>query len=285
MNRRYVEQYLIETLIRLSAVLVVGVLVLIIGMTLYKGGQVLINQPSVAFTAPGPLYLLGGSGGFLHAILGSFAIVLPATVIATVLAIASGLYLQSDYCSERFARAVNVLLYVLWGTPAIVYGVFVLTLLIMLESRSSLIAATFAVSLLQFPIIARFVDEALKSVSADLKETVYALGTTRFETLRLLLRAALPGVVAGVIMGFARGLGDGAAVLFTAGGGIEMPSGLNDPATTLPILIFQQASSAYPSVREDAYAAAFVLMMLVLVLVAFSKFIARRFSRFAQEDH
>lgn len=281
---RYTEQRIVETLIRLSAWLVVGVLLLIIGMTLYRGGMVLLNDPSVVITSPGPLYLLGGGGGFLHAIVGSFAIVAPATLVATLLALAVGLYLQSDYCSERFARMVNVLLYVLWGTPAIVYGVFILTLLIMMHSRSSLLAAMVAVSLLQFPIIARFVDEALRSVSNDLRDTVYSLGTTRLETMRLLIRAALPGIVAGVIMGFARGLGDGAAVLFTAGGGIEMPSGLNDPATTLPILIFQQASSPYPSVREDAYAAAFVLMMLVLLLVGISKYVARRFSRYSLED-
>lgn len=281
---RYTKQTLIESLIRLSMALVVGVLALIIGMTLYKGGLVLWNQPEVVVTAPGPLYLLGGGGGFLHAILGSFAIVLPATLISTVLALAVAVYLQTDYCSERFAKAVNLLLYVLWGTPAIVYGVFVLTLLIVMEARASLLAALVAVTLLQFPIIARFMDEALRHVAPSLKESGYSLGLTRLETMKLILKAALPGVTAGIIMGFARGLGDGAAVLFTAGGGINMPDELDDSATTLPILIFQQASSPYPSVRDDAFAAAFVLMILVLALILVSKLIANHFSRYTQ-DH
>lgn len=276
----YTEQRLFRAIMRVCLGIVVGTLCLIIVVTLYRGGSALLADPSAIITAPSPRYLLGGEGGFLHAILGSFIIVFPATAIATVLSLSTALYLQSDYSDERFARMVNTFLNILWGTPSIAYGVFILTVLIFAGGRASLLAGIVVLTLLEFPIITRYVDEAFRSAPTAVKESTYALGATRFETATIVVKTALPGVTAGVIMGLARGFGDAASLIFTAGGGISMPSGLSDPATTLPILIFQQAASPYPSVRNDAYAASFVLIVIVLMLILTSKLLARRFSRF-----
>ncbi|ELY94306.1 binding-protein-dependent transport system inner membrane protein [Natrialba chahannaoensis JCM 10990] len=278
---RYTEQRLFGLLARASAALIVGVLALVVGVTLYRGGRVFLTDPAVAITPPGSRYMLDGGGGFLHAVLGSLFIVVPATVIAMVLSLSTAIYLQSDYSSERTSEVINMFLNVLWGTPPIVYGVFVLTVIIAVGAQTSLIFGVIAIAIFQYPIMTRYADEALKATPDTVKEASYGLGATRFETARVTVRAALPGVIAGIIMGFARGIGDAATVLFTAGRSTQMPGGPFDPATTLPILIFEQAASFNAEVRSHAYAASFVLIVAVLALIVVSKLLAGRYARFA----
>ena len=278
---RYVEQRLFELLARASAALIVAVLLLVVGVTLLRGGRVFLTDPAVAITPPGSRYMLDGGGGFLHAILGSVFIVVPATVISTVLSLSTAAFLQSDYSSERTSDVINMFLNVLWGTPPIVYGVFVLTVIIAVGARTSLFFGIVAIAIFQYPIMTRYADEALTSAPDTVKAATYGLGATRFETTRITVRAALPGIVAGIIMGFARGIGDAATVLFTAGRSTQMPGGLFEPSTTLPILIFEQAASFNAEVRSHAYAAAFVLIVVVLTLIVISKWLAGRFARYA----
>ncbi|MDQ2050628.1 ABC transporter permease subunit [Natronolimnohabitans sp. A-GB9] len=277
---RYTEQRLFGLLARASAALIIAVLLLVVGVTLYRGGRVFLTDPTVAITPPGSRYMLDGGGGFLHAVLGSIFIVVPATVIATIMSLSTAVFLQSDYSSERTSDVINMFLNVLWGTPPIVYGVFVLTVIIAVGAQTSLIFGVVAIAIFQYPIMTRYADEALRSAPDAVKEASYGLGATRFETARVTVRAALPGVIAGIIMGFARGIGDAATVLFTAGRSTQMPGGPFEPATTLPILIFEQAASFNAEVRSHAYAASFVLIVAVLALIVASKLLAGRYARF-----
>jgi len=193
------------------------VMVLVVGVTVARGGRVLLADPTIFLTPPGSRYMLEANGGFLHAVLGSIFIVGPATIIAMVLAVSTAIYLQSDYSSERFAERANMFLNVLWATPPIVYGVFVLTIIIAVGSQTSLFFGIIAIAIFQYPIMTRYTDEALRAAPETVRESTYGLGATRFETMRMTVRAAAPGVIAGLIMGFARGVGDAATVLFTTG--------------------------------------------------------------------
>lgn len=278
---RYAKQRLVGALVRGAAALVVAVMVLVVAVTVYRGGRVFLTNPSVVVTPPGSRYMLEAEGGFLHAVLGSIFIVGPATVVSAVLAVSTATYLQSDYSSERFSEVVNMFLNVLWGTPPIVYGVFVLTVIIAIGARTSLFFGIVAIAVFQYPIMTRYTDEALRSAPGTVREATYGLGATRFESAVMTARAALPGIVAGVIMGFARGIGDAATVLFTAGRSTRMPGGPFEPATTLPVLIFDQAMSFNAEVRSHAYAASFVLIVVVLGLILLSKLLAGRYARFA----
>ncbi|QLD90718.1 ABC transporter permease subunit [Natronomonas salina] len=278
---RYAKQRLVGALVRGAAALVVAVMVLVVAVTVYRGGRVFLTNPSVVVTPPGSRYMLEAEGGFLHAVLGSIFIVGPATVVSAVLAVSTATYLQSDYSSERFSEVVNMFLNVLWGTPPIVYGVFVLTVIIAIGARTSLFFGIVAIAVFQYPIMTRYTDEALRSAPGTVREATYGLGATRFESAIMTARAALPGIVAGVIMGFARGIGDAATVLFTAGRSTRMPGGPFEPATTLPVLIFDQAMSFNAEVRSHAYAASFVLIVVVLGLILLSKLLAGRYARFA----
>jgi len=278
---RYLKQRLFGVAVRAAAALVVGVLALVIGVTLYRGGRVLLADPSIVVTPPGSRYMLEAEGGFAHGIVGSLVIVVPATVVSMVLAVSTATYLQSDYSSRRFSDLTNMLLNVLWGTPPIVYGVFVLTIIIATGQQTSMFFGIVAIAIFQYPIMTRYTDEALRSAPETVRESTYGLGATRFETARMTVRAAAPGVVAGIIMGFARGIGDAATVLFTAGRSNRMPDGLFDAATTLPVVIFDQALAFNPEVRSHAYAASFVLTVAVLGLIIVSKLLAGRYARYA----
>ena len=278
---RYAKGRLFGTLARAAAGLVVGVMVLVVAVTIGRGGLVLLTEPEIALTPPGSRYMLEGDGGFLHAVLGSVFIVGPATVVSAVLAVSTATYLQSDYSSERFSDAVNTFLNVLWATPPIVYGVFVLTVIIAVGARTSLFFGIVAIAIFQYPIMTRYTDEALRSAPETVRESTYGIGATRFETAKMTVRSALPGVVAGIVMGFARGIGDAATVLFTAGRSTNMPSGLFEGATTLPILVFDNSMSFNEEVRAHAYAASFLLIVVVLGLVLVSKLLAGRFARYA----
>ena len=277
---RYTKQRLFGGAVRAATAVIVSVMLLVVSVTIFRGGRVLITNPSIVITPPGSRYMLEGTGGFLHAVLGSLFIVGPATVVSMVLAVSTAVYLQSDYSNERFGDGVNMLLNVLWGTPPIVYGVFVLTFIIAIGSQRSLLFGIVAIAIFQYPIITRYTDEALQSAPETVRESTYGLGATRFESTLMTLRAAAPGVFAGLILGFARCIGVAATVLFTTGRSTRMPGGLLDSATTLPVLIFDQAMSFNPEVRSHAYAASFVLIVVVLGLIIASKLLAGRYARY-----
>ncbi len=277
---RYTTQRLFGVAVRAATALLVSVMILVVGVTVARGGRVLLADPSIFVTPPGSRYMLEANGGFLHAVLGSIFIVGPATIIAMTLAVSTAVYLQSDYSSERFSETVNMFLNVLWSTPPIVYGVFVLTIIIAVGAQTSLFFGIVAIAIFQYPIMTRYTDEALQSAPETVRESTYGLGATRFETARMTVRAAAPGVIAGLIIGFARGVGDAATVLFTTGRSTRMPGGLFDSATTLPVLIFDQAMSFNPEIRSHAYAASFVLIVVVLTLIIISKLLAGRYARY-----
>lgn len=280
------NKYLIEKFFKLLAILsIITVLLSLMSIfiiTLIKGGGVLVKNPAVVITPPGSKYLLSGEGGFFHAVLGSIYLVIPATVIGSILAVLIAIYLQTDYIKRKDADKIRVLLEILWGTPSIVLGIFVMSILVILNQRGSLLAGIVALTLLELPIITRYADEAIRAVPKELKESVYSMGTTRIEASAVMVKCALSGVIAGVLMGLGRGIGDAAAVIFTAGSSSSMPQGLFDSVTALPILIFQQASAFNSAVRADAYAAAFVLLLIIIILNIISRKSAKHFSKYVK---
>ena len=277
---KYNKEKLFKVLMAVSVIIIAASLLLILGICIVKGGLVIVKDPGLIITAPGPKYLLGGEGGLLHAILGSLYMVIPSTLIATVLAFLIARFLQVDYIKHKFADRIRVLFDVLWGVPSIIFGIFVLNILIRIGARGCLLAAIATLSLLQLPIIVRYMDEALSAVPNGIRESMYSLGATRLETSRVIAKYALPAIAAGVLLGMGRAIGDAASVVFTAGAANAMPTGLLKSATSLPLLIFLQASSYYPSVRDHAYAAAFVLIAIILLLNVISRLSSKHFRRF-----
>lgn len=280
MNRRTKRKLMDKTMrwvLRLSIGLAGGVLLLILGIITWRGlpglSWEMISQP------PEGSFYLGGGGGVLNAILGSLYLAIGATALASLIAVPVVLYIHTYAGRSRLADWLRLALDVMWGIPSIVYGAFGFSLMLLVGLRASLLAGIVTVAFVALPILARTFDEVLMLVPKDLRENTLALGTTRFEMLRMLLRQTLPGLFTAVLLAFGRAIGDGAAPMFTAGYTDKLPSGLLEPVATLPLAIFFQLSAPFQSVQTRAYASALILTAIILTISFLAQYTTRKLGR------
>jgi phosphate transport system permease protein len=280
MNKRRarLEETLMKALMLASAAIVLGSLLLILGTVVWRG------LPSLTFEmvtqTPKGGYYLGKEGGILNAIVGSLYLALGGTLLAMIGSLPIAIYLQLYAARSRRAELTRLALDVLWGVPSIVYGAFGFILMLWLGVRASLLGGILALALLELPIMARGMDEAIAMVPAALKEASYALGATRIETaLKVIVRQTGPALLTAVLLAFGRAVGDAASVLFTAGYTDRLPTSLLDPAASLPLAVFFQLGTPFPAVQDRAYASALVLTFMVLALSLASRHFARRLTK------
>lgn len=272
MNRRIIEENVFRFLMIASLCIVIGSLVIIFGLVAVNG----ISSLSIEMVTktPSPDNPLGG--GILNAIVGSLLLALPATCFASIIGIGIALYLQSDFLHPGISNFIRFMLDVLWGVPSIVYGIFCFTIMIYLGMGASILVGMVALTLLEVPIITRCMDEAIKMVPIGLKEGAYSLGSTKFETaVRVVQKQAFPGILAGILLGLGRGIGDAASILFTAGFSNRIPTSIFDSTAALPTMIFNLFS--LPSGQPKAYAAAFILLVIVVIISVCSRLLTRKF--------
>ena len=225
-------------------------------------------------------YYLGGEGGIANAIVGSLCLVTGATILSLLVSLPAALALQKEYLGKRFADITRLVLDILWGTPSIVYGAFGFVVMVFLGLRASLLGGIIVLTLLMIPIMSRAMDEAVRLVPFEIKEMSYAMGATRIETtISVVIRQAFPGICTGIILAFGRGIGDAASILFTAGYTDELPSSLLDPVASLPLAVFFQSGTPVPEVQERAFAAALILLFIVLIVNVIARLLGWRFSR------
>ena len=279
MMRRRLEEVVFRTLMLIALLSVVGALMLLIMVVAINGARAL-SWEMVSQVPTGGYYLAGG-GGVLNAITGSLALAVTATVVAILFALPVALFLQSDYGGRtRIAVVVRTCLDLLWGIPPIVYGAFGFTLMLYMGLRASLLGGVIALTFVELPIMARAMEEVLRTIPRALKEASYALGATRWETMRwVVLRQAMPGLVTAVLLAFGQGIGNAAAVLFTAGYTDNLPRSLFEPVASLPLAVFFQLGTPFPEVQERAYASALILLVIVLVISIKSRLLGRLLSK------
>lgn len=279
MMRRRFEEAIFRTLMLAALLSVVGALMLLIVVVAVNGARAL-SWEMVSQVPTGGYYLAGG-GGVLNAITGSLALAVTATVVAILFALPVALFLQSDYGGRtRIAVVVRTCLDLLWGIPPIVYGAFGFTLMLYMGLRASLLGGVIALTFVELPIMARAMEEVLRTIPRALKEASYALGATRWETMRwVVLRQAMPGLVTAVLLAFGQGIGNAAAVLFTAGYTDNLPRSLFEPVASLPLAVFFQLGTPFPEVQERAYASALILLVIVLVISIKSRLLGRLLSK------
>jgi phosphate transport system permease protein len=276
-QKRKLEELFFTWLMRLSVAvpaLVLGLILLVItsrGLSALSW-EMLTQPPQAAF-------YLGGSGGILNAILGSIYLALGATVLALLIGVPMVLYLHSYGRRGSLGGRVRLALDVMWGIPSIVYGAFGFALMVMVGLRASLLAGIITLAFVILPILARTFDEVLHLTPPELREITLSLGTTRLEYLGVLLRQTLPGLLTATLLAFGRGIGDAAAVLFTAGYTDKMPDSLLRPVASLPLAIFFQLSTPFPEVQARAYASALVLTVLILGLSLLAHFSLTRLGK------
>ena len=279
MDKRKIEESIFKGLMIISTLVILSSLVLILAVVIIKGLPAM-NLAMITQTPKGGYYL-GKEGGVLNAIVGSVYLASGATLLSILISLPVVLYL--NIYAKKGAWIVTFTRFsfdVLWGVPSIVYGAFGFTIMLFLGLRASLLAGIIAVSLLILPIMSRAMDEVVRMIPGELLEASYALGATRLETaLKVAVRQALPGILTAVLIAFGRGIGDAASVIFTAGFSDSIPYSLLRPAATLPLAIFFQLGTPFPEVQDRAYASAFILTVIILIISVASRILTRRFTK------
>lgn len=278
MKKRKLEEKIFKGFMLSSLVLVLAILFGIVLVIVIRGASSL-SFAMITQTPKGGFYL-GKEGGILNAIVGSLYLAGGATILSTLISLPVAFALQKEYTGTRLANLTRLSLDVLWGIPSIVYGAFGFVIMMYIGMRASLLGGIIALSFLMLPIMTRSMEEVIRMIPIELKETAYALGTTRLEaTLAIVLRQALPGIITGIMLAFGRGIGDAASILFTAGYTDYIPQSILDPVASLPLAVFFQIGTPIPEVQDRAYAAALILLIIVLVVSMISRLLNARYSK------
>jgi phosphate transport system permease protein len=275
-QRRNLEERIFKALMQLSLGVVALVLAIIVVTVVVKGIGSLSLDMLTKSSEGG--YYLGKGGGILNAILGSLYLATGATILALLIALPIVLYMHTY--GSGLARYVRLVLDVLWGIPSIVYGAFGFALMLLVGLRASLLGGIITLALVELPVMARTMDEIIRLVPGEMSEATYALGTTRLEMCGIIIRQTVPGLVTAVLLAFGRGIGDAAAVLFTAGYTDSLPQSLLRPTASLPLSIFFQLSSPSPEVQARAYASALVLGVMIVAVSLLARVSLRSLSKF-----
>jgi phosphate transport system permease protein len=213
---------------------------------------------------PTPVGIEGG--GIANAIVGSFMIVGLGVLMAAPLGLLGGMYAAARPQS-RLGIAIRFATDTLAGVPSIVMGIFAYTIVVLPQGHFSAFAGAVVLAFIMLPILVRTTEEMLRLVPATLREGSLALGAPEWRTsLRVLLPAAINGILTGVMLAVARAAGEAAPMLFTAFGNPFMNTNLDQPTATLPHTVFTYAISPYPDWQAKAWATALVLIVLVLTL-------------------
>jgi len=279
MRRSSLEEAVFRGLMVLSTALVLSSLLAVLTSVTLRGLPAL-SLEMITQTPKGGYYL-GKEGGILNAIVGSIYLATASTALSLLIGLPVAFYTTEELGETRKASYFRRILDALCGIPSIVYGAFVFTVMILLRARASLLWGIVAVTLFEFPVMARAIDEVLKKVPARLRETAYALGATRWEVAsRVVIRQAGPGILSAVLLCFGRAIGDAAAVMLTAGYTDNIPTSLGDQIATLPLAVFFQLASPVQEVQQRAYASGIVLLAMVLGLSAVSRWASNRAMRY-----
>lgn len=205
-------------------------------------------------------------GGMANAIVGSFYIVGLATIMAIPFGVGAGVYL-AEFGRTRYANMIRFMADVLNGVPSIVIGVSVWALLVVPMRSFSALAGAVALSFIMIPMIARTTEEMVRAVPNVLREAALGLGSTYARTMwSVVLPAARGGIVTGVMLGLARAFGEAAPLLFTALGNRFWNLYVDRPMANLPTQIYEYAKSPFEDWHRQAWAAALVLIIVVLIL-------------------
>ena len=209
----------------------------------------------------------GIGGGAVTAILGSIQMVGLATIMAIPFGVLAGVYV-SEFSSARAARGIRFSADVLVGVPSILIGIFVFTFLVLPFKQYNAFAGSVALAVIMVPVIMRTTEEILKLVPAALREASLSLGIPTWRTvLSVVLRTGLPGILTGIMLAVARAAGETAPLLFTALGSRLVNVGdFSKPMDALPLFIYTNARQPYELQNQQAWGAAFLLLLFVLTV-------------------
>lgn len=245
---------------------------LILGYVLVRG-VTYFNLDFITHTAV-PLGQTGG--GMRNEIIGTVILVGLGSLVAVPLGLLTGIFL-SEFANPMVASAVRFAADILSGVPSIVVGVFAYAIIVRPLHSYSAFSAGIALAIIMIPIVARTTEESMRLVPQSLREAALALGITRWRSvISVVIPGALTGIVTGVMLGVARIAGETAPLLFTAFGNAFGYDGLGKPIGSLPLQIYRYAISPYKDWQQQAWAAAFLLSMMVLIISLIVRLLSRK---------
>lgn len=269
---RFITSKIFEYLIVLFAFLITVPLFAIIFYVLKTG----LSKLSWHFLTniPKPVGEIGG--GIANALLGSLIIVFVAALIAVPIGILCGVYL-SENKSGKLAYYSRLAVDVMQGTPSIVIGIVIYFWIVKPTGSFSALSGSMALAIMMLPIVIRSTEETLKLLPFTLQEAGLALGLPYYKViLRVVIPCGISGILSGVMLAVARIAGETAPLLFTAFGNPYLTTNVIKPMQSLPLLIFNYATSPYDEWHDLAWGASLVLLIWVLVLNITTKLVTRK---------
>ncbi len=247
-------------------------LVFILGY-IFKNGISSINF-GFFIHLPAPVGEQGG--GISNAIIGTFMIVIIASVISIPVGIISGIFL-SENRKSILSEIIRISVDILYGIPSIVIGIIAYIWVVKSMGGFSALSGGVALAIMMLPVIIKSTEETLNLVPNHFKEASLALGVPYYRTiLKVILPAGISGIVTGIILGIARVAGETAPLLFTAFGNPFMNLNILKPVNSLPLMIFNYVMSPYNDWHKIAWGAALVLIVMILILNIIAKVVIKK---------
>ncbi|MBU4532507.1 MAG: phosphate ABC transporter permease PstA [Eubacteriales bacterium] len=218
---------------------------------------------------------MGRAGGILPSIVGTACLVALAVAVAAPIGILTATYLAEYAGKSGVMRAVRFSIDTLAGVPSIVFGLFGFAFLVIFCGfRWSILSGGLTLAFMILPVIVRTSEEAIKSVPYEYRECSLALGATKWQTVaRVVLPAAAPGIVTGIILGIGRSVGETAAIMLTAGSSLGLPTSIMDPVRSLSLHLYILVSEGVSF--EMGYATASVLIILIFCVNLITNLLVR----------
>lgn len=251
------------------AILTLAPLISIFGYVIFKGA----SSINLDFFIHLPMPVGEAGGGMGNAIVGSLILIGLSCLWAIPLGIAGGIYL-AEFGNNKLGTIVRFSADVLNGVPSILIGIFVYALFVLPMKSFSAISGAFALGVIMIPTVMRTTEEMFLMVPQTIREAALALGINQFRTtVSIVLKTAFPGILTGILLAIARIAGETAPLLFTALGNRFWHQNLTQPIAALPLQIFAYAISPFEDWHRQAWAGAFVLIVIVFLMSFISRFV------------
>jgi len=266
------EQAIVRGILIVLTSITVFILLFIIYYILKKGLPVL----KLGFLLKTPAEM-GKSGGIFSTIIGTIVLTLLAILIATPLGVGTAIFLTEYTWENRLTRIIRFGADCLAGIPSIIFGLFGFILFVMkLGFGWSLLSGSLTLAFMLLPTIIRTSEEALKSVPGVYREVSFSLGSTKWQMVtKVVLPSALPGIVTGIILSVGRSIGETAAVIFTAGSALRLPTSLFSSSRTMSVHFYILAREGIS--LPNAYGTAAILIIAILIINVVTYSLMERF--------
>jgi phosphate transport system permease protein len=215
-------------------------------------------------------------GGLRNAFLGQLLITLFATLIGVPVGVLGGTFLAEYARGTKIARVISVLADIMVSVPSIVIGTFIYAVLVIPVGHFNGWAGAVALSIIMIPVVLRTTEDMLSLVPWTLREAAFALGAPYYKVItQVVYRGAATGILTGILLSIARVAGETAPLLFTSFNNSFFSVNMKQPVASLTVTIFQYAMGPYDNWHAQAWAAAFVITIFILVLTITGRLIIR----------